>query len=307
MSYIHEALIKAQKERHSNFPNNQVQVAETVGFRAKSSWLTLTLLLMLISILVAIIMYSWFKSIQKEQLNRLERDNQTKFIGVNPEQSIIKSKSEKEIKKAEPVVQSENKQQIIKKKSEITENNSQKIIQTTMKQPEIRKTETQQIDNRKKTDEIISNTIVEKKPDDDSLQIIGPTQFLEVSRLYDKGLQYQVQKKYETAKTYYQKCLKISPHMAPALNNMGVILLNQKEFNQAKSYFLTAIKESPDYVDPYYNLACLFSQKKNSNQAIKYLKMAVQISPDARNWAITDRDFEPLFELKEFNMIISGY
>jgi tetratricopeptide (TPR) repeat protein len=301
MSYIHEALIKAQKERHSNYPKDQVQVAETVRLTAKTSWLTLTLLMMLISILVAIIVYSWFKSIQNKQVSGIEIVHQTKpVVVIHPEKSVLKSDK--------PVIQSD-KHKIIKKNVVNTNDEplKKKIQASIIKQPVLHKeSETNQME-RIEPDYIENNSSVEKEADDYSKYIIGPGQFLEVSRLYDKGLQYQVQKKYESAITYYKQCLEISPHMAPALNNMGVILLKKKEIQQAKTYFLTAIKESPDYVDPYYNLACLFSQIKDANQAIEYLKMAVQKSPEARNWAITDQDFEPLYELKEFNMIISGY
>jgi len=303
MSYIHEALIKAQKERHSHYPRNQVQVSGKVGLTAKTSWLTLTLLMMLISILIAIIIFSWFNALQKDQLHRIERIHQAKPVVVHPESSIVTS---------EPVVTSEKKnQKIFNNNGDHTEDSTQKKYQVAItKQPDIDKKKKIEIKSteRNMSDEIINNSSVEKNEPDDNLQrIIGPGQFLEISRLYERGLQYQVQKKYDAAIEYYQKCLKISPHMAPALNNMGVILLKKKEFQKAKTYFFTAIKESPDYVDPYYNLACLFSQINNSYQAIEYLKKAVHKSDEARNWAITDKDFEPLYELKEFNMIISGY
>lgn len=298
MSYIHEALIKAQKERNSQYPKDQVQVAQTISLTAKTSWIILTILLMLITIIIAIIVYSWLKSSQNEQLGKIIKENQTKDFVIHSEQSIIKSDNTKQ-----------NKSVVM------TEESSQKKFQASIiKQPEMKQQhEIKQQPEIKETDTHITDkihtelSVEEKEPDVVMQQIIGPGQFLEVSRFYDKGLRYQVQKKYELAITCYKKCLDISPHMAPALNNMGVILLKKKEYQQAQSYFLTAIKESPDYVDPYYNLACLFSQIKSSHQAIAYLKMAVNISDEARNWAITDQDFEPLYELKEFNMIISGY
>jgi tetratricopeptide (TPR) repeat protein len=294
MSYIHEALIKAQKERNSHYPKDPVHVAQTVGLTTPISWAILTLLLMLITILIAIIVYSWLKTSQTEQLSHIEKENQTKSVIVNPVPAMIES---------------ERTNQKIKKKTVVrTEENSLKQFQASIRiQPEMK-----QQPELKETDAIITDNVdtelsVDNEPDVETQQIIGPGQFLEVSRFYDKGLQYQVKKKYELAITCYKKCLEISPHMAPALNNMGVILLKIKDYQQAKTYFLTAIKESPDYVDPYYNLACLFSQIKNAQQAIDYLKKAVNISDEARNWAITDLDFEPLYELKEFNMIISGY
>jgi len=295
MSYIHEALIKAQKERHSNYPKDQAQVAETVGITVKTSWLTITLLMMLISILVAIIVYSWFKSIHKDQLSNIERVYQAKTVVMNP----VKTESNDKL---------DHKKQKTKNKSVLSSQviTKEKFQASIKQQAEIKqKSEIKQIASQK-PDDFNNESSVEKETDDFQ-KMIGPGQFLEVSRLYEKGLQYQVKKKYESAITCYQKCLNISPHMAPALNNMGVILLKKKEFKKAKTYFLSAIKESPDYVDPFYNLACLFSQIKNTYQAIEYLKKAVQKSPEARNWAITDNDFEPLYELKEFNMIISGY
>jgi len=299
MSYIHEALIKAQKERNSNYPKDQVQVAETVGITVKTSWLTLTLLMMLISILVAIIVYSWFKSIQKDLLISIDKGHQAETVVISPVKSLAKPES---IVKLDPKKQKAEKEPVVNSKV-IPQ---KKIQASTKQQPEIKQElEIKQITSEK-ADDFNNDSELEKEPDDFQ-KMIGPGQFLEVSRLYEKGLQYQVKKKYGYALSCYEKCLEISPHMAPALNNMGVILLKKKEFQKAKTYFLSAIKESPDYVDPFYNLACLFSQIKDSYQAIEYLKKAVQKSPEARNWAITDQDFEPLYELKEFNMIISGY
>jgi len=302
MSYIHEALIKAQKERNYHQPKDQVQVAETVGMTTRASWMTLTILLILISMLFAIIVFSWFKSLQKEQQSNTENVYQKKSVVMRPEQN----------KKSEPskfIVQAKNNKKSVEKK--IIVNTEKKTKASIHKQSEV--INQKEIVIKEKTENIEYNSSIEDNSSDDtdiyehSQEVIGPGQFLEVSRLYDKGLKYQVQKKYDSAITYYQKCLEISPHMAPALNNMGVILLKKKDYQQAKTYFLTAIKESPDYVDPYYNLACLFSQIKNVHQAIEYLKKAVQIYEEARNWAITDSDFEPLYELIEFNKIISGY
>jgi len=274
MSYIHEALIKAQKERNGLNPADSAHVAESLHMSTKTSWITLTLLLMLISILIAIIFYSWFRTLQKENLYQV---------------SDIQQNNTKEQPKPKAVAQ-------------VTQHQTRSLKpETKVDTPETVVISTPHAE----TEQNIYP--VEEQQDIEKNQPLAPDQFLEVSRFYEKGLQNQVKKKYDAAIAYYEKCLKISPHMAPALNNMGVILLKKKEYHSARQYFLTAIKESPDYVDPYYNLACLYSQIKEFNQAIEYLKMAVNISEEARNWAITDRDFEPLYELKAFNMIISGY
>ncbi|ETR73723.1 MAG: tetratricopeptide repeat protein [Candidatus Magnetoglobus multicellularis str. Araruama] len=284
MSYIHEALVKAQKERNGHYSTDPVQVAESIGLTTRTSWWILTLLLMLISIFVAIIVVSWFKTIQKEKLHGVSQVDQAEPVTVKPVQ---------------PVVQPEQKQTPVLVKQ--THKNVQKQKQNIPVNQDMMVSANNDTHNEK-------NVLpIAKQTQDDYHHALGPNEFLEVSRLYEKGLQKQVEKKYDSAIAYYKKCLDISPHMAPALNNMGVILLKKREYQSAKQYFFTAIKESPDYVDPYYNLACLFSQINDTHQAIEYLKKAVRIAEEARNWAITDRDFAPLYELKEFNMIISGY
>ncbi|KPA17162.1 tetratricopeptide repeat protein [Candidatus Magnetomorum sp. HK-1] len=301
MSYIHEALVKAQKERNGHFPKDSVKVAESVGMTAKSSLLTLTLLLMLISVLVAIILYSWFKTQQETQLHTRQYSNE--------KLSEIAIKNKGEIKNREQ----KTKETLTIEKIELTE---KKITHNKEKKSEKIKTLKNEpiavheaMDVPQKTDDIdkLQSSLQAEQEELLNIQPLGPNQFIEVSRLYKQGLQSQVQKKYDLAIVYYQRCLDISPHMAPALNNMGVILLKKKEYAEAQKYFLTAIKESPAYVDPYYNLACLFSQVKKTTQAIEYLKKAVRLSEEARHWAITDKDFEPLYELPEFNMIIAGY
>jgi len=305
MSYIHEALIKAQKERNGHYPNDSVKIAGSVGITMKSSWLTVTLFFMLISIFVAIIIYSWFKT---QQLNQVQINQYTKEKDHdqpeektgqenNKNQILTDVKTQPIVKKIKEVQQATPKQ-IEKIKKNI--NSEQSGIQQSVKAM----TTSLSFENKR---EMNHKDLPEIPQKSNGSHTLSPDEFIKVTRLYKKGLEAQVQKKYDRAMVYYNKCLNISPHMAPTLNNMGVILLKQKQYSEAERYFLIAIKESPEYVDPYYNLACLFSQKKDTIQAIEYLKKAVRLSEDARQWAITDKDFEPLYELPEFNMIIAGY
>ncbi|MBF0450272.1 MAG: tetratricopeptide repeat protein [Candidatus Magnetomorum sp.] len=293
MSYIHEALIKAQKERNGHYPKDTQKVAESIGMTVKSSWLTLLLFFMLISILVAIIVYSWFKTQQQKQIQTAQYASE-----ISTDITIEKNKNIKD---------NVQKTTILSKVEIFAQEKLDEKTQADQKEKQLS-------DDDKQRDGTIAEvhpTTHDDEPNEQKIvkdsEPLGPDQFLEVTRLYKKGLQDQVKKKYDSAMAFYKECLKISPHMAPTLNNMGVILLKQKNYLDAQKYFLIAIEESPEYVDPYYNLACLFSQTRDSTQAIEYLKKAVRLSEEARHWAITDKDFEPLYELPEFNMIIAGY
>jgi len=147
----------------------------------------------------------------------------------------------------------------------------------------------------------------EKQPQKNHSNVTLPTDiFLLSTELYHKGLTHQMNNKYEEAIQCYLQCIELSPDMAPAYNNMGVIELNNKRLDSAKAYFEQAIHKRPAYVDPYYNMACLFSQRQQIPQALYYLRRAISLSEDARYWAMSDSDFQPLYELTEFNSIISG-
>ena len=312
MSYIHEALVKAQKERNGHLPKDSVNVAESSGITAKSSLMTLAFLFILISVLVAITIYSWFKPKINSQILMKEKSSKeiSDVVANKKKDKII---NEKEIKTEKIANLNKKKLESLKdtnkqKKKLITQKKEKKLTEKQSIEDELLKNNKENAITykaEKREQEQLSKKIEENEFSNN--MPLGPDQFIEVSRLYKKGLELQIQKKYEKAIVYYQKCLDISPHMAPALNNMGVILLKKKEYEEAQNFFFTAIKESPAYVDPYYNLACLFSQIKKSTKAIEYLKKAVRLSEEARNWAITDKDFEPLYELPEFNMIIAGY
>jgi len=318
MSYIHEALKKAQKERNGHYPNDSVKIAKNGGITMKSSWLTATLFFMLISFFVAIIIYSWFKT---QQQNQIQLNQYTKKTTPNQpvQKKDMKGDESNKLtilkKNTVHVLKEKNeKQTAIKNKTELLKDQKNKKTITKLMTDDHKDTKAIQYHlpdlSRQSGDQEskkINRLSDENQQDKINSKPLGPDQFLEVTRLYKKGLEAQVQKKFDRAMSYYKECLDISPHMAPTLNNMGVILFKQKRYFDAEKYFLIAIEESPEYVDPYYNLACLFSQKKDVTQAIEYLKKAVRLSEDARNWAITDKDFEPLYELPEFNMIIAGY
>lgn len=124
--------------------------------------------------------------------------------------------------------------------------------------------------------------------------------------LYRHALQKQREGKLLEAKDLYGKVIEQEPHNIQALNNLGVIYLKLKRYEWASLRFNDALKIKHDYADAHYNLACLHAQKNDTKKSLFYLKNAVGLDPGVRQWAIGDEDLKNLASLPEFNKIMQA-
>jgi Flp pilus assembly protein TadD len=89
------------------------------------------------------------------------------------------------------------------------------------------------------------------------------------------GIIYDTQKKFDKAKEYYQKALKINPKFAPAANNLAYLYADKGEnIDEALTLAQGAKEQFPD--DPHISdtLGWVYYKKNIFTRAITYLKEA---------------------------------
>jgi len=108
------------------------------------------------------------------------------------------------------------------------------------------------------------------------------------------------------ADALYQKALALDPQHVRALNNLGVIRMEQRKREAAIAFFSKAIIVKQGYVDPYYNLACLYARTNEIDESLWYLKAAIAINGDVKNWAEKDADLKDVVASPAFKKIREG-
>ncbi|MDQ5986803.1 MAG: hypothetical protein CSYNP_02536 [Syntrophus sp. SKADARSKE-3] len=126
----------------------------------------------------------------------------------------------------------------------------------------------------------------------------------EIKTLYREALNAQRRHDAANAERLYGRILESDPRHAEALNNLGVIYMQKKKGDQAIRLFDRAIALKVNYVDPYYNMACLYAQHKDVDGSLKYLRKAVAINPDVRQWARNDVDLQGISTSPAFKSLI---
>jgi tetratricopeptide (TPR) repeat protein len=111
---------------------------------------------------------------------------------------------------------------------------------------------------------------------------------------------------HKKAEDLYQRVLMLDPGHVRALNNLGVLFMDQKKKREAVALFDRAIVLKKDYVDPYYNLACIYARMDEIDESIRYLKMAIAINKDVKNWAEKDADMKSVTASAAFKKIMEG-
>ncbi|MFH1911706.1 MAG: tetratricopeptide repeat protein, partial [Pseudomonadota bacterium] len=123
---------------------------------------------------------------------------------------------------------------------------------------------------------------------------------------YKEALSAQRRGDFKRAEALYQRVLVLDPGHVRALNNLGVICLGQKKRERAIDLFSKAIALKKDYVDPYYNLACLYAQTNEIDESLWYLKVAMTINGDVKNWVEKDADMKNVLASPAFKKIMEG-
>jgi tetratricopeptide (TPR) repeat protein len=77
----------------------------------------------------------------------------------------------------------------------------------------------------------------------------------------------------------FERLVKIDPHHAVALNNLGIALSKLSRYEEAEKYLRAAIKERPDYADAYSNLGTLSRCRGYFDDSEKSLRTALKLNP----------------------------
>ncbi len=134
----------------------------------------------------------------------------------------------------------------------------------------------------------------------------GASALREAEVRYTEALAAQRRGDVPGADALYQRVLALDPDHVRALNNLGVIRMEQKKREAAIALFSKAIIVKKEYVDPYYNLACLYARANEIDESLWYLKVAVAINGDVRNWAEKDADMRNIVASPAFKKIREG-
>ena len=94
------------------------------------------------------------------------------------------------------------------------------------------------------------------------------------------GLSYRHLGRFDEARKYFQEGLKLDPHNASCLFNMGFIHERQGEHAAAEQMFVEVLKQNPDFPEALLELANLRIAEKKFDQAVELLRRYVRVSHD---------------------------
>ena len=94
------------------------------------------------------------------------------------------------------------------------------------------------------------------------------------------GLSYRHLGRFDEAKQYFQEGVKLDPHNASCLFNLGFIEERQGNHAAAENFFQQTLKADPDYVEALMELANLRVNARRYEEAATLLRRYVKVSPE---------------------------
>jgi Tfp pilus assembly protein PilF len=134
--------------------------------------------------------------------------------------------------------------------------------------------------------------------------ISGTVSPRDAQEAYQEALYTQRNLDVKGAETLYQRTLEFDPNHVRAMNNLGVIFMEKKKWEQAIVMFNRAIVLKKDYIDPYYNLSCLYARKNKIDESLFYLKAAAAVNGGVIEWARKDADMKNVVASREFKKMM---
>ncbi len=103
---------------------------------------------------------------------------------------------------------------------------------------------------------------------------------------FDAGISNLYEKNYDTAIEEFEKSLKINPHSASTLNNIGFAYFDQGNVEKALEYQARALEADSEFSNAYYGLALAFEVKGNTDAALKnWNQFLSRVEPESK-WAL---------------------
>ena len=117
------------------------------------------------------------------------------------------------------------------------------------------------------------------------------------------AIQNHNEKKFDIAKEFYQKVLKIDPYHLSAHNNLGVIFIKLNEYLKAIECFEKVIEINPDFLSAYNNLGIILHKQNRFDEAETNYRKAIKLRPDyieaLNNLGVTLKELNKFDEAEE--------
>lgn len=97
---------------------------------------------------------------------------------------------------------------------------------------------------------------------------------------YNRALALIKDNRGEEAEEPLRRTLAIRADHAPALNNLGLILLSRGDVGEAIELFRQAIRVRPQYARPYNNLGVAYLRQGRTDWAIAQFRRALLVTPE---------------------------
>ncbi|MGI5827893.1 MAG: tetratricopeptide repeat protein [Patescibacteria group bacterium] len=97
---------------------------------------------------------------------------------------------------------------------------------------------------------------------------------------YKLGSAYRDQERFDEAVRSYQTALYLTPDLAPAYTNLGVIAERKGDLPQARYYYKKALEFEPKSIEAHNNLGVVYMKESYLEAAIEYFQKALEIDPN---------------------------
>lgn len=94
------------------------------------------------------------------------------------------------------------------------------------------------------------------------------------------GIAYHQLLELDSAKKWYERAVKLNPHYAEAVNNLGTIFYATKSYRRAINQYKKALEITPDSATMYNNLGTGYFARKNYAEAQIAYEKALKLDPD---------------------------
>lgn len=103
-------------------------------------------------------------------------------------------------------------------------------------------------------------------------------------------------KKFNDAKSLFQKAILISPKFSNAHNNLGITHKELGDLKKAEKNFITAIEINPKSIEAYNNLGLLYKELDELEKSKKNFEIAINIDP---NYVLGYNNLSTVYKKKE--------
>jgi len=94
------------------------------------------------------------------------------------------------------------------------------------------------------------------------------------------GIAYHQLTELGTAKSHYERAIKLNSSYAEAVNNLGTVHYATKGYRRAINQYKKALKLNPNSASIYSNLGTAYFARKNYNGALEAYQKALELDPE---------------------------